>query len=259
MRAVLFNMKVTECELIENTCNIYEQRNMLPRHLSTAAAAAAQHCCRTNKTTKWFYYNGFITQAKSKHTHMHTQQWLPRDCGGVQEQREPMECKQREPRETNRTEVNRTYDWLTERAQAKERQRVWGGKDRERAVNAVWIETRTRQWQSPLSAMLLSSFNAFVAYCDLTASSVPLYLRLSLALCVVECMYVYVCVCVCVWTRAQFSFACAHLFLVVVVGICLQHSIKRGPPQRRRQRRRRQRPLGLSGDIYNKFICLYFS
>lgn len=180
-------MKVTECELIENTCNIYEQRNMLPRHLSTAAAA--QHCCRTNKTTKWFYYNGFITQAKNKHTHAstHSSNWN----GSARESRVPRERKQREPRETNRTEVNRTYDWLTESTGKGER--VWV---RERALNAVWIETRTRQWQSPLSAMLLSSFNAFVAYCDLTASSVPLHLRLSLALCVVECMYACLCVCV---------------------------------------------------------------
>lgn len=79
----------------------------------------------------------------------------------------------------------------------------------------------------------------------------------SLSLCVWLSVCTLVCVYVCLWTRAQFSFACAHLFLLVVVavGICLQHSIKRGPPQRRR----RQRPLGLSGDIYNKFICLYFS
>lgn len=104
MRALSFNMKVTECELIENTCNIYEERNMLPRHLSTDAAAA-QHCCRTNKTTKWFYYNGFITQAKSKQTHAHTAMTVRGLRGSAR-------AKRAEGNEPNRSEPNeRLTDW----------------------------------------------------------------------------------------------------------------------------------------------------
>lgn len=40
--ALSFNMKVTECELIENTCNIYEQRSMLRKHLTAQQQHVAE-------------------------------------------------------------------------------------------------------------------------------------------------------------------------------------------------------------------------
>lgn len=81
--------------------------------------------------------------------------------------------------------------------------------------------------------MLLSSFNAFVAYCDLTASSVPLYLRLSLALCVVECMYACLCVCVCVCER-EHNLAlrvriCFMLLLLLLLGFVCSTALNGGP------------------------------
>lgn len=84
-------------------------------------------CCQANKTTKWFYYNGFITQAKSKQTIR---------------QRYKTSSQSRSVRKRDRRETRTGMEQKRERCT---------------------FELR-RECGSPLSAMLLSSFNAFVAY-----------------------------------------------------------------------------------------------
>lgn len=68
---------------------------------------------------------------------------------------------------------------------------------REREHKMHFELRRERGSGSPLSAMLLSSFNAFVAYCDLTAVHLS-DCRDSHNMCAFMCMCSRVCVCVCV-------------------------------------------------------------